>query len=213
MPVYYEVCDNPESLISSELLTIANYGTVTLSSVKKQITDKLSKPFNDCIEDENLKNPLFQETLTKSSRYRQTTCHQLCQLHHYEEVCQCSLSYQLGMNGNDTCDPECVLEQRDLFQPMDSCDSCPLECDTVSFETNVDNFNLSVLNDLDLREIANYSHDSLVYFQLNFDKFSYKSFVEVPKMTLTDFIGNLGGLFGNINIGFTLILCKVNIIY
>lgn len=163
--------------------------------MKKHASYKLGKPFNDCFEGDNLENDIFQETLTKSSRYRQTVCYQLCKLRHLEEACQCSLPYQLGLNDNDTCKIKCLYKQNEMFIPKDTCGSCPLECNSILFDKIVNLLDFSQMNMEP--EIANYSVDFLIYFRINFDELIYTSIREVEKMTLTDLIGNIGGIFGN----------------
>ena len=223
MTLYYGVFDNSLALRDNDMqFSVASPGIAYMIEVKKTITDKLNEPFNNCDDNtKDLKTPLAKEIASRGSEYSQAVCYNLCRLHFMEKSCNCSLSYQLGLGGNDTCEGmdgndtmrhACFNSKLPLFNYYDNCKSdCPLECDSVTFDlvkeqskivevTYHIDFIKQYLNNS--KKFSNYTLDSmkkqLIIFRINFGKMSFTKITEFPKKTFTDLVSDFGGIIGKI---------------
>ena len=113
MTLYYGVFDNSLALRSFDFISVARPGLVNIIDIKKTAIDKLGEPFNKCDDNTIASNTqLTKEIASMGSEYRQEICFNLCRLHYMEKYCNCSLAYQLGLGGNDTCDTVCIKKIR-----------------------------------------------------------------------------------------------------
>ena len=213
MVLYYGVFDNSLALRSDEIKYVASPGISYTIELKKTVTDKLGEPFNKCDDNtKDLKTQLAKEIAFRGSEYSQGACYNLCKLHFIEKSCNCSLSYQFGMGGNDTCNKDCIEYIKDKFDYNYNCKSeCPLECDSVSFDlvketgkiaddpyySAIINNNLNKSN-----KISNYTLESikekLIFLEINFSKMRFTQLTEIPKKNFADLISDLGGIIGNL---------------
>ena len=135
-----------------------------------------------------------------------------------EKSCNCSLSYQLGLGGNDTCNKDCVKPIVETeFDYNGNCSSeCPLECDLVSFDltknkekiVDSDFYDVFKKNLNKSNKFSNFTFESIkekiIFLHINFGKMSFTKITEVPKKTFTDLIADLGGTIGKIKLTFIL---------
>ena len=213
MVLYYGVFDNSLTLRSDEIKYVASPGISYTIELKKTVTDKLGEPFNKCDDNtKDLKTQLAKEIAFRGSDYRQEGCYDLCRLHFMEKSCNCSLPYQLGFGGNDTCNIDCIEYIIETFDYIGNCSlKCPLECDSVTFDLVREeekifdpyNFGVIISNLNKSNKFSNYTLESikekLIYLEINFEKMSFTQLTEIPKKTFTDLISDLGGIIGNRN--------------
>jgi len=177
-----------------------------LNYLKKTVIDKLGEPYNQCEDNTySLNSPLAKEIKERGSDYRQGFCYKLCRLYFIQDACNCSLQYQLWTNGNDTCDTTCVENIVGTFDYTKECKSCPVECDSVSYEASHE---YSIISDYlkiypirNLTErFANYTIDSisqnLSILNFNYERMEYTQIKEIPRTTIVSLIGELGGTVG-----------------
>ena len=200
-------------LRSVDFNSVASPGLSYFKEVKKTATDKLGEPFNNCDDNtKDLKTHLGKEISSRGSEYSQIVCYNLCMLHFMEKSCNCSLPYQFGLGGNDTCNKDCITHIIDTFDYYGNCKSdCPLECDSVTFdlvketEKIVDSYYIGIIEGA-INKSEKYSNvtfesikEKLIFFNINFGKMSFTQLTEIPKKTFTDLISDLGGIIGNLS--------------
>ena len=191
-------------------MTIAVPGEGMYITMKKTVTERLGEPFNQCDSNVNEQNTsISREIASMGSNYRQRLCYRICMLHYIELACGgCQLAKQFGMNGTDTCSLACVESEMKGFDFQSKCDMCPLECTSVVFDQRVDkervdnstvfgniiqaNLNRSGLG-YSLAEVQS----RLIVMKLNFESLSYSELKELPKMSFTNLVAQLGGTVGN----------------
>ncbi len=180
-----------------------------LNYFKKTAIDKLGEPYNKCEDDtDSFNSPLAIEIKARGSEYKQRICFNLCRHYFIQGSCNCSLQYQLWANGSDTCERKCVEKIVETFDYTENCKSCPVECDSVLYETRVEKWNTSIIinKKANLTErFSNHSIDSisqnLTILNFNYEKMEYTEIKEMPRTTFVSLIGELGGTLGK-NIGF-----------
>ena len=210
--IYYGVYDNALSIHSNEINSLAIQGQSILLEIKKTLTNKLGRPYNQCtdeISDQNDLNssPLAKEIASRGSEYRQIFCFRLCLLHFIEKACNCILPLQLDSRGNDTCELNCIKQVKKTFDFDVTCgDECPFECDSVTFDFGETKRILS--EDYSLQDVINkkfsnqsgleksYNFTKIVAFDINFKSLSFVELSEIPKSTYTNLIADFGGTIG-----------------
>ncbi len=218
----YGVFENSQLVRSDEIVPHGLRGVSAFITIKKTVTDKLGKPFNNCEESTSeLNNSLINEIYLMGSEYSQPLCFRLCLLHYLENACTCSLQKQLGQNGSDTCRRDCVEAIKDSFDFQKNCRLCPLECDLVSYdlvsqtrnigENRVEMSRIKMEYSKRHEKFSNYSFEyvkeKIIKFQINFDKLGYLHVSELPKTTFTNLIAELSGTIGMSATYFKLITC------
>ncbi len=135
----YGVFENSVSIYSEQMALYINSNGPYLHYIKKTVIDKLGEPYNNCKDNTDyLNSHLNKEIRARGSEYRQSFCYKLCILYIIQDFCNCSLQYQLWANGIDTCDKKCVKKIVETFDYEENCKSCPVECDSVLYETRVE---------------------------------------------------------------------------
>jgi len=186
------------------LALFSNSNGAFLNYFKKTVIDKLGEPYNKCEDDtDSFNSPLSIEIKARGSEYTQSLCFKLCRLYFIQDSCSCSLQYQLWTNGNDTCNKDCVKNIVDTFDYKENCKSCPLECDSVLYETRAENWNTSIIinNNANLTErFSNLPIDSilqnLTILNFNYERLEYTEIKEIPRTSFVSLIGELGGTLG-----------------
>ncbi len=213
--VLYRIYENTDLIRSDEITASPLRGYANFISVRKTVRDRLSNPYNQCMEDvSQLRNKLTDEISLMGSKYRQDFCYRLCLLHSIEDECRCELPKQLGLNGTDNCGHGCIEAVKNSFDFETKCGrECPLECDSVEYElkVNSERINTSVLRDnilWKLRQGLNVTVISaeqereffgrMVGFKVNFESLSVTEVTELPKVTVGNLVADLGGTFGKI---------------
>ncbi len=89
------------------------------------------------------------------------------------------------------------------FDYRNNCKDCPLECDSVKYDTKIvkllENSKKKFVPVYLQNESSNFSTDSIqniTAINFNFDKMQYTEIKEIPKTTVESLIGDLGGIVG-----------------
>ena len=199
----YGVYENVLPINSNEVFTLVESGGY-LNYIQKTVIDKLGEPYNQCEDNtDSLNSPLANEIKSRGLDYSQNLCHKLCRLYFIQDTCRCSLQYQLWSNGSDTCDKSCVETILDTFDYGVSCESCPIECDSVLYETRMVKGNISrfISDNLNMAErFSNFTFESIVHnltaLNFNYNKMQYTKIREIPRTTFVTLTGELGGTVG-----------------
>jgi hypothetical protein len=206
------VHENHLMIRSEDVVNFGLPGYVHLATFEETVLDKLGEPHNSCDENTDvLRNPLADEMAARGSGYSQSLCFNLCILHYIEIKCDCSLEYQLWSNGSDTCRDECVMGVLDSFDYTKMCTWCPVKCDSVLLELQLEKQRLSDMKYFgDIIKIemnktnnkfSNYTFEALterlILLNLKFWKPHNIEIREMPKTTFSSLIGDLGGTIGN----------------
>ncbi len=208
---FFGVYKNSYLIRSDEIRDVAKSGEAKFIKIKKEVKDKLSKPYNQC-EDKG-------SDVNTDSEYRQILCYRKCMLTYIEKACNCNLSdqYSIGnTNQSNKCSRAgCYSDQYEDFDYASNCDeTCPRECDSEAYDMKIDTLSTSSdLNDLyGSKEISDFlsKNDSkteivdqiqilenLLVFKINYAELSFTLYTEIPKVTFWNFISGLGGTFGN----------------
>jgi hypothetical protein len=203
------VFENTHLIRAEEITSQATAGYGSFISVKKTVTDRLDEPFNQCTEmPEVATNPLVREVISMGSDYRQDFCFRICMLRYLETSCNCSLPEQFDMahgNTTDTCHRGCLRPIIDTFDFSLHC-KCPLECDSVSYGLTesireitkhryfIDAVSVGLAKkNLSLEQ----AKENVIAFCLNYETLSVTELTELPKVTVTNLVADLGGTIGN----------------
>jgi len=177
----------------------------TLIAIDKTDDNKLSLPYNDCLDDVsyfNLNKTIINYILkTLNHKYTQVNCLKLCfELDYIEKKpCQCTKT-TLGnvwadcfVNYERLDTTGCTFKYKTSFvknSVIDQCGKyCPLECDSTFYSHSLSS------------EIA--PGDNSIRFKVYYTSLKVVTITEKPKTQLFDLISNIGGIFGLfIGIGF-----------
>ncbi len=197
---------------SEDVVNFGLPGYVHLATFEETVLDMLGEPHNSCDENTDvLRNPLADEMAARGSGYSQSLCFNLCILHYIEIKCDCSLEYQLWSNGSDTCRDECVMGVLDSFDYTEKCTWCPVKCDSVLLELQLEKqrlrdmkyfgdiirIEMNKTNDKFLNYTFEALTERLILLNLKFWKPHNIEIREMPKTTFSSLIGDLGGTIGN----------------
>jgi hypothetical protein len=207
--ILYGVYDNFQLIRSDEITTVAVPGEGMYITMRKTVTERLGEPYNQCNSNVNEQNTSFsREIALMGSSYRQSLCFRICMLHYIETECACRTANQFDQNDTDTCSGPCVEAKMKGFDYQSKCAACPLECGSTVFDLKVDKEKVaesSVFNSIIQANFKNggfnYSlveiQNKLIVMKLNFESLSYSELKELPKMTYTNLVAQLGGTVGN----------------
>ncbi len=179
--------------------------------IHKTKLDKLGEPYNPCDEHtDTLDNQIARDIAARESDYNRVLCFNLCVLYFIEKECNCSLEYQLWTRGNDTCLTNCVLGLLDSFDYNRNCKMCPVKCDTVLYELQLSTqplndytYFLNILKEeFDKKKnFSNYTFEQLnkklILINIKFWLPQSIDVIEMPKTSLLQLFGDLGGFIGN----------------
>jgi len=190
----------------------ANGGKQTKISMKKVVTSNQPKPYTNC---HDLNSPESVSDLlnfyTKTSRvYKQHDCLALCFQRFTIEKCKCHIVGFPVFSESRPCgnwnDFECYSKVQRNFSSngnsfkFDCVKECPLECDSVSFETEISSIdlepsgefnNVSLSQSIIGTQVMNY-----VYLKVYFQDLKYTEISQTVKTSVIDLISNLGGALG-----------------
>ena len=194
----------------NELVMQALPGSVNNNIITKTVINRLGEPYNQCIDDtQNLDSQLAKEIANMGSDYRRYVCYSLCKIHFIEEACQCDLSNRYKLEGNDTCNPDCV-RSKDSFDYEKNCETCVQECDSVKYGLETNTYNLNGIEYYESQfeavlktpgsQFSNYSLEyvmnNLIHFTFGFKSMDFTEISESPKTTFTNLVAELGGTIG-----------------
>jgi len=174
-------------------------------AIKRTFSSKLGLPFNNCIKNvtslESYDSDLYRYILESTKyQYTQRDCFDYC--------IGTELNKHLNFSNNKTEHWSNIYktysfdefwnfyskfvrgENKKICTPL-----CPLECDTIKYETSISFTKFSEKEFLALYEI-NGSVDNLVSIEIYYDNLEYTSISQLPKMNTFDLIASIGGNLG-----------------
>jgi len=197
-------------------------GFSTELRIKRIFKERLSNPYNDCIDDNNgefigkLNDPLINYIISSTKSYRQNDCFNVCQSQYIVRMCNLSLPigfiWELDWRKENY---ECAKKQYVFFLDQNNnelCPSCLLECNSIelSIEKTVtakfpsQSYALELKNNSKIK--SNYPADynltledlreTMVQFSVFYPDFYFTHINQIPKIQLVDLVGEFGGLLG-----------------
>lgn len=179
-----------------------------LVSIEREFTEKLGKPYNDCVKPKSyMEMSLYFQRLIKSNMtYSQKDCVDLCVADFMKSNCFISKAapinrseiecfeklYFMFLSGGSVVPEKCFLD-------------CPLECDYIKYDI-VPNY-IGKITDKHIpgnltKKMAqmNLTSEDLkkngVYVSVYFNSLEYKVIYQLPKTQLFDLVSNIGGMTG-----------------
>ncbi len=189
----------------------------TSLSVRKQLSFKLDKPYNDCIKNTSSlssSDSMFYKHIVKSTkfRYRQKDCLQFCigheMLMHYNMSNQFKIAddhlgnvwkilAKLNVTESDIMKTYLYYAEKKMNE---SCIlKCPEECDTIQFDITASWAKFSkmpTIQDVEFENISNIDLDSLIGFNVYLNDLKYTQISEIPAVSIFEFVSNIGGILG-----------------
>jgi hypothetical protein len=142
--------------------------------------------------------------------YRQMNCYEVCICKQLTKQCNCSCDniYELT-NANKNCldNNECYEKGLREFNFIEKCqDLCPLKCNTSSFRSSSQEFEISFdeYGTKVKESFENYSSQFNLTMNKNrtlglnvfFDELKYTKSIQIPKITIPSLVSTLGGTLG-----------------
>ena len=113
-------------------------------AVKRTDIHNTPRPYSECQELDTGFDSTFYGILRNANRtYRQYDCFKLCLQELINQKCECFYEKYLSVNSSafpclNLTQLNCIYEQQSAFTIDEDClTQCPLECDTVSYDTQV----------------------------------------------------------------------------
>jgi len=187
-------------------------GEIAYISVSRTLTVKQPTPYSSCIDLTQYSSKYFDFIVKQQQKaYRQSDCFDLCYQERATSMCGCYDLRFANINTNVTIPPclnwtqwECIKSAYYQYDYTE-CASlyCPLECEKMTFDTRLSNleapsyiYYLSLDSDFKRR----YSYDDFRMHWLSIEVFystlSYTTMYEMPKVSLTDLLAQIGGSLG-----------------
>ena len=180
--ISYSITHNSYLPTESELNNFIQPGSYTVVRVDKTIDQKLSEPYNHCVNDlESHTSTLVKRIEATNITYRRENC---------LEICRDDIISQIRSSMN-TSRFNAVFEYYEgQGQTYKDCDQlCPLECERIMF-TTVEN---SILLTKDYYDI---DWENITLIRIVYDKLKYTTVTQTPKTLFVDLISNNGGVLG-----------------
>ncbi len=186
--IHYYIGDSTYQPSSTDLLGRISPGTTTDLVFSKVMQKTLGPPFGQCLADGlTVDSEFFKETISSGFTYRQVNCFDVCFRRHY--LAECTLGESVFT--------ECYNNFSNRFDYNQMClESCPLECDIVSF--NVVKQENSLASTSMLSSSVNTSQADLFNVWIYFNSLELTEIVQIPKMTGTDLVSEIGGTLGKL---------------
>ncbi|XP_061179659.1 acid-sensing ion channel 2-like [Saccostrea echinata] len=181
-------------------------GTVTYVPIRKNKYTYLPRPYkafgtNYCTK---TTDPDFQNPLKHYPKYSHYACLKECRSRFIFKFCKCRLITDMGDEIICTIAQEyqCAFDTRELFDSSTRVQAecnCPIPCENVHFEKEIssaqfpsEKYREVIYN---FYKIENISSN---YLQLNiyYDTFVTHTIEQVPKVDITNVLGNIGGYLG-----------------
>jgi len=210
--------------ISSEGIQIKT-GENTFISLKKTLAKIEPYPYGECRDfTDGFESDLYKFIIKSNKTYRQYDCLNLCIQRIIKMKCNCFYTkYPMYIHAEPCLNStalECIssIERGYANGYSEKClNECPLECESVTYDYTVSSlifpskeFYQATVNDLDFMKrnfAANLSFDLFKEEYLSLNVFistnKYTLITEIPKITQTDLITNVGGSIG-IFLGFSI---------
>ena len=157
--------------------------------MKKRRDVKLPEPYTRCQADITPDiSPLVKDILESGKKYRQELCFETCTYNYFNEQ---SIARNMTLY---------EFKNSISFNAVRNCSYlCPIECEQITYDLTASTKTTSeaYLQDLNkIYKIPTVATES--FFEINFclvDRFYFET-KQIPKVTLTDFVSNSGGLLG-----------------
>jgi len=190
-------------------------GEIAYISVSRTLTVKQPTPYSSCIDLAQYSSKYFDYIVKQQQKaYRQSDCFDLCYQENAMSMCGCYDLRFATFTKNVTIPPclnlnqwECVKNTYYLYD-YSECASlyCPLECEKMTFDTRLSNMQAPSylfylkLGLTDPAITRKYSYEEFSSFSLSIAVFyptlSYTTMYEMPKVSLTDLLAQIGGSLG-----------------
>ena len=196
--VYFSIENNDHLALYNNFGSQLEIGKTNYKSIEKIVTKTLGKPFNDCIEDpEKTYSDIHNKNFPKYS-YRRENCFEFCLHENFKIKCNCSLSEDKD-SGLEKCVrySNCFREFIATFNHMKNCNSsCPTECNDTNFKiTHASEFNIMFpgLMYSEPKNISNFDKNRTRQIYLYYQQLRYTEIIQIPKITITNLVSNIGG--------------------
>jgi acid-sensing ion channel 5 len=187
-------------------------GEIAYISVSRTLTVKQPTPYSSCIDLAQYSSKYFDYIVKQQQKaYRQSDCFELCYQEKAMSKCGCYDLRFANINTNVTIPPCLNWTQLDCITSTyykydySECASlyCPLECEKMTLDTRLSNmqapsyrYYLSLGPDItDEYSYAEYRSFSLS-IKVFYPTLSYTTMYEMPKVSLTDLLAQIGGSLG-----------------
>lgn len=184
----------------------APVGKATNIAINRVVTNKLERPYSECVED--LSDSIYYHKLKAAGySYRRSDCIDLCFSVFAYQTCGC---YE-GSTKQFFSDPICKTVNEtnclgkaltDFTSHYNSECNCPLECHSISYMTTTSSADFPTLPYRNLiSSLSNISLElnewktRLLQLNIYFDDLRYTVIDEIKKVELVDLISNCGGIF------------------
>ena len=169
-------------------------------AVKRTFSSKLGLPFNNCIKNvtslDSFDSDLYRYVLTSTKyEYIQKDCFDYCmgtELNNHFNITN-KTDHWLNLYKTFSFDKFWDFystfirgEIKKVCTPL-----CPLECDSIKYETSISFTKFSKNEFKTLFEI-NGSTDGLIWVDIYYENLEYTSITQLPKMNVLDLISNIG---------------------
>jgi len=199
LSIEFSVTNNDARVVPDEVREKLNPGHETLISLSKTDQTALGPPYSDCNDTKN---------------YNLASCIDSCFNKKVSEFCGCNYPIVCGSGTNyQSLDKSCSEFITDSKNRLNCAKECRAECNKVSFpfmrqdtEVNIkpvefktiksniaQKFNITGMSDDDIRKRIN-------KFWIYFGKMEITEITQSPSMSISDLIGNVGGLLGKLKL-------------
>jgi len=187
-------------------------GKSTNIAIKREFSNKMEKPYSDCVKDlETYSSKYYQMLKNAKLAYLQSDCLELCFSEYVLKKCNCSegstLQFFPGPICKSTEQIDCLIKTMKVYYDLqfEKCD-CPLECQSVSytFAISLSEFPTyeyarfyakkifgNILYHED--ELVGYVSKSLLSLNIYYDDLKYTVIDEKIKTELVDLVAAIGG--------------------
>jgi hypothetical protein len=189
----------------------ASAGKNTNIAIKREFSNKLEKPYSNCIENLELYGSKYYAMLKSANfAYKQSDCLELCFSEYVLKVCNCSEGSTLKFFPGQICKTieqiDCLINTTRIYYDLqfDKCD-CPLECHSISYTFAISlsefpsneysrYFVKQVFGDDSLEEnLIEYFSKKLLSLNIYYDDLRYTLIDEKIKTDWVDLVAAIGG--------------------
>ena len=193
-------------------------GKETHIAISKVFTHNYPQPYSECVDLSSSKSDLYMFILSTNKTYRQKDCLDLCFQKRIISNCGCYYpKFPMVVESEPCSDVNCVKEQYLLVNETyeEECSrDCPLECDTVTYNTQISSLDYPskeayklLLDAIDGINYYKYNYnidfdnydvykESFLLLNIYFPSTQYTKITQSPKTVPVDLFANIGGSIG-----------------
>lgn len=182
--------------------------------ISKLENKNLPYPYNNCMDNLNTENSFdsdfYRASFKNGYKYRRANCYDVCACAVVSVICNCTCDgvYETGHKSKCYEQNNCFEKSSNPFDYKKHCQSCPLECDSVSYKSSPQTLDFVPTDEDKLKyqrtlEANNYQYKPVNFINLKgmsinifYDEIMYTEITESPKMTVSDLISSIGGCLG-----------------